>query len=114
VTDKESLTGIEQEVQIEERTRHAMETYVNWLQNAMSPSPWSNADFNKRLLNYATNNVTAAVGLVEKLSHAKNLEDVVKIQTEFMSQQLNSFTEQTKIIMEICTKAAQDMTKHSH
>jgi hypothetical protein len=38
MTDKESLRGIEQEVQIEERTRHAMETYVNWLQNAMSAS----------------------------------------------------------------------------
>jgi hypothetical protein len=114
MTDKESLKGIEQEVQIEERTRHAMETYVNWLENAMSASPWSNVDFNKKLLSYATDNVTAAVGLVERLSHAKNLEDVVKIQTEFMSQQLNSITEQTKTIMEICTKAAQDMTKHSH
>lgn len=114
MSDKESLIGIEQEVQIMERTKHAMETYVNWLENAMSTSPWSNIDFNKKLLNYATDNVTAAVGLVEKLSHAKNLEEVVKIQTEFMSQQLNSFTEQTKTIMEICTKAAQDMTKHSH
>jgi hypothetical protein len=114
MSDKESLIGIEQEVQIMERTKHAMETYVNWFENAMSTSPWSNNDFNKKLLNYATDNVTAAVGLVEKLSHAKNLEDVVKIQTEFISQQLNSFTEQTKTIMEICTKAAQDMTKHSH
>jgi hypothetical protein len=77
MTDKESLTGIEQEVQVEERTRHAMETYVNWLQNAMSASPWTNVDLNKKLLNYATENVSAAVGLVEKLSHAKNLEDVV-------------------------------------
>ena len=61
MADKESLTGIEQEVQIEERTRHAMETYVNWLQNAMSASPWSNVDLNKKLLSYATENVTAAV-----------------------------------------------------
>ena len=112
--DKESLPSIETEVQIEERTRQAMETYVNWLQNAMSASPWSNVDLNKKLLSYATDNVTAAVGLVEKLSHAKNLEDVVKIQTEFVSKQLSSLNEQTKTIMEICTKAAQDMTKHSH
>ena len=114
MTDKESLTGIEQEVQIEERTRHAMETYVNWLQNAMSASPWSNVGLNKKLLSYATDNVTAAVGLVEKLSHAKNLEDVVKIQTEFVSKQLGSLNEQTKTIMEICTKAAQDSTKRSN
>jgi hypothetical protein len=112
MTDKESLTGIETEVQIEERTKHAMETYVNWLQNAMSASPWTNV-VNKKLLSFATENVTAAVGLVEKLSHAKNLEDVVKIQTEFVSKQLGSLNEQTKTIMEFCAKAAQDVTKRS-
>jgi hypothetical protein len=111
MADKESLTGIEQNVQIEERTKHAMETYFSWLQNAMSGSPWSTIDLNKKLLSYATENVTAAVGLVQKLSQAKDVEQVLKIQTEFMSQQLNSFNEQTKTIVEICTKAAQDMTK---
>jgi hypothetical protein len=110
----ESLTGIEQDVQIEERTRHAMETYVNWLQNAMSASPWTNIDLTKKLLSYATENVTAAVGLVEKLSRAKNLEDVVKIQTEFVSKQLGSLNERTKTIMEICTKAAPAATKRSN
>jgi len=50
----------------------------------MSGSPWSNIDLNKKLLSYATENVTAAVGLVQKLSQAKNLEEVVKIQTELI------------------------------
>jgi hypothetical protein len=108
----ESLTGIETDVQIEERTRHAMENYFNWLHNAILASPWSN-DLNKKLLNYATENVTAAVGLVQKLSQAKDVEQVVKIQTEFVSKQLGSLNEQTKTIMEICTKAAQDLTKRS-
>ena len=76
MSDKESLTSIEQDVQIEERTRLAMETYVNWLQNAMSASPWANVDLNKKLLGYATESVSAPVALVEKLSHAKNLEDI--------------------------------------
>jgi hypothetical protein len=111
--DKESLPSIETEVQIEERTKLAMETYVKWLQNAMSASSWTNVDLNKKLLTYATENVTAAVGLVEQLSHAKNLEDVVKIQTEFVSKQLGSLNEQTKTIMEVCTKAAQDSMKRS-
>jgi hypothetical protein len=77
----------------------------------MSASPWSNPELNKKLLSYATENVTTAVGLAQKLSQAKDVEQVLKIQTEFMSQQLNSFNEQTKTIVEICTKAAQDMTK---
>ena len=109
----ESLTGIEQEVQITEGTKHAMENYFSWLQNAMSGSPWSNIDLNKELLSHATENVTAAVGLVQKLSQAKNLEEVVTIQTEFMSKQLDSFKEQTKAMVEICTKATQGATKRS-
>ena len=109
----ESLTGIEQDVQITERTKHAMEAYVAWFQNAMSASPWDNIDLNKKLLSYTTENVAAAVGLIQKLSQAKNLEEVVKIQAEFMSKQLDSFNEQTKAIVEICTKAAQDATKRS-
>ncbi len=96
MADKESLTGIEQDVQIEERTKHAMENYFSWLQKAMSASPWSNTDLNKKLMNYATDNVTAAVGLVQQISQAKSLEEVVKIQTEFMSKQLGSFNERTK------------------
>jgi hypothetical protein len=52
-----------------------------------------------------------AVDLVQKLSQAKDVEQVLKIQTEFISQQLNSFNEQTKTIVEICTKAAQEATK---
>jgi hypothetical protein len=109
----ESLAGIEQDVQITERTKHAMENYSQWLQNTMSASPWGNAELNKKLLSYATENVTAAVGLVQKLSQAKNLEEVVKFQTEFVSKQLDSFNQQTKTVVEICTKAAQDATKRS-
>jgi hypothetical protein len=113
VANKESLTGIEQDVQIEERTKLAMESYSQWLQNAMSASPLGNTELNKKLLSYATENVTTAVGLVQKLSQAKKLEDVVKIQTDFISKQMISFNEQTKTIVEICTKAAQGMTKRS-
>jgi hypothetical protein len=113
MADKESLTGIEQDVQIEERTRHAMESYSKWFQNAMSASPWGNPELSKQLLGHTTENIAAAVGLIQKLSQAKNLEDVVKIQTEFMSKQLASFNEQTRTIVELCTKAAQDASKRS-
>jgi hypothetical protein len=106
----ESLTGIAQQTadQITQQTKVAMENYLTWFQNA---SQWANVDLNKKLLSYAAENVTNAVGLVQKLSQAKNVEQVLKIQTEFMSQQLNSFNEQTKTIVEICAKAAQDATK---
>ena len=75
----------------------------------MSDSPWGNTDLNKKLVSYATENVGAAFGYVQKLSQAKNLEDVLKIQTEFMNAQMNSFNEQAKNIGEIYTKTAAAM-----
>jgi hypothetical protein len=114
MTDKDPLPSIETEVQIEERAKHAMETYFSWLQNAMSVVPWSNANLNRILLSNATQNITATLAFVRKLSQAKNFEEIVKLQTEFMGTQMNSFNEQAKILGETYTKAAEDAMKHSN
>jgi phasin protein len=92
--------------QITEQTRGAMDNYFNWFQNTMSALPWSNTNLNRILLSHATQNITATFAFVQKLSQAKNFQDVVKIQTEFMNAQLNSFNDQAKIIGEIYTNAA--------
>ena len=55
----ESLTGIENDVQIEERAKHAMEAYFGWLQSAMSATPWSNTNLNRILLRNANQNFAA-------------------------------------------------------
>ena len=87
----EPLKGIAE--QITGTNSGGEENYVSWVQQTMSASPWGSTDLNKKLLSYATENVSAVFGFVQKLSQAKNLEDVVKIQTEFMSAQLSSFNE---------------------
>jgi hypothetical protein len=96
--------------QMAKQSRRAAETYFAWLQNAMSVFPWSNVDLNRKLLSHATENVTAAVSFMQQLSQAKNLEDVIKIQTEFVENQTKYFSEQAKTVGEI-TKAAADAMK---
>ena len=114
MTDKESLTSIENDVQIEERAKHAMEAYFGWLQKTMSTFPWSNTNLNRVLLSNAAQNVTAIFAFVQKLSQAKNFEEVVKLQTEFMGTQMNSFNEQSKVLSETYTKAAEDAMKNPY
>jgi hypothetical protein len=77
----------------------------------MSTFPWSSTNLNRVLLSNATQNVTATFAFLQKLGQVKNFQDVVKIQTEFMESQMNSFSEQAKILGEIYTKAAQDAIK---
>jgi hypothetical protein len=110
----EALTGTGQETakQITEQTQGAVENYFGWLQTTMSSAfPWSTTNLNRILLSNATQNVTATFAFVQKLSQAKNFQDVVKIQTGFMETQMNSFNEQAKILGEIYSKAARDAMK---
>jgi hypothetical protein len=82
-----------------------------WLQKSMATFPWSNTNLNRILLSNATKNITATLAFVQKLSQAKNFEEVVKLQTEFMGTQMNSFNEQSKVLSEIYTKAGEDAMK---
>jgi hypothetical protein len=114
--DKEpfqSLTGIAEQLAEHsmEKAQGAMKNYFGWLQSAMSAAPWGNTDLNKKLLDYAEENTAAALEFVQKLTRAKNWEEVSKIQTEFMSTQLNSLNEQAKNIGDACAKTVGAATK---
>jgi hypothetical protein len=88
-----------------------MKNYFGWLHSAMSAAPWGNTDLNKKLLDYAQENSAAALEFVQKLTKAKTLEDVVTIQTEFVSAQLNSLNDQAKDIGDACAKTVGAATK---
>lgn len=45
-------------------------------------------------------NLAVTYEFVQKLSHAKNFSDIIRIQTEFVQTQLESFGEQAKSIGE--------------
>jgi len=99
--------------QMMKQTQAAMENYFGWLQMTMSTFPWSNTNLNRILLSNAMQNVTATFAFVQKLSQARNFQDVVKIQTEFMEMRMKSFNEQARVLSEIYTKAAGDAMKGS-
>ena len=104
-----TATAAQTAQQITKQTQGAMESYFGWLQKAMSTYPWSNTNLNTILLSNALQNVIATFAFVQKLSQAKDFQDVAKIQTEFMTTQMNSFNEQAKGIGEIYTRTAAAM-----
>ena len=99
-----TTTAAQTAEQMTKQTQGAMENYFGWLQTTTSALPWSNTNLNRILLNHATQNVAATFAFVQKLSQAKNFQDVVKIQTEFMATQMNSFNEQAKILARYIAK----------
>src|SRR5271157_2966452 len=94
-----------------EQTRGALDNYFGFVQKAISSFPLSGTEFGEKLRSYAEKNIAATNEYVRKLSEAKDLEEVIRIQTEFMQTQFNAFGEQTKGLAEIFTKAATEAVK---
>ena len=60
---------------------------------------------------FAERNVRTTHEFVKQLSHAKDFQEMVRIQTEFMQSLTAAFGEQTKSLTEAYTKAAADTLK---
>jgi phasin family protein len=86
--------------------RGAMESYLDFFQKAMFASPWGQTDLNKKIQSYAGKNLASTFEFAQKLTKAKDLQELVHIQSEFMQTQLKALNEQAKDLGETATQAA--------
>ena len=89
-----------------EQARGAMENYLEFFQKRMFAAPWAETDLNKKIQSYAGKNVATTFEFAEKLTKAKDFQELIQIQTEFMQTQLKFLNEQAKELGETATKAA--------
>ena len=94
-----------------DKTRGVLDNYLDFMQKALSSYPFGEAGFGEKLKTYAERNIAAAEEYVQKLSHAKDFQDIIRIQTEFMQMQFEAFSEQTRGLAEAFTKAATSAVK---
>ena len=94
-----------------EQARGAMEQYLKFFQNGMTAAPWSNTELNQKMTDYVRQNVDTAFDFAQRLTQAKNVQDLMRIQTEYFQTQLSSLTEQAKDLGETATKAAAGKTR---
>jgi phasin len=93
------------------QARKAFEGFIGAVQKAAetvesTPGvPATAKETSAKAISYAEKNVTAALDLAEKLVHAKDPQEVLKLQTEFVQAQMASIQEQTKDLGETMGKA---------
>jgi hypothetical protein len=87
-----------------EQTRGALDNYFDFIERAVSSYPSGGTELAQKLKSYTEKNIAAAHEFANKLSQAKDLQDVVRIQTEFMQVQMSAFGEQAKSLGDTLTK----------
>ena len=95
------------------QTRGALDNYFSFMQKAFAVYPVGGTELAEKMHRYTAQNISAARDFVHKLGQAKDFQEIIRIQTEFMQTQFGVFTEQTKGLTEAFTKAATDTVKSS-
>lgn len=88
-----------------EQARGAMQSYLQFFEKSMIATPWSGTALNQKIMKYAEQNIATAFGYAQKLTQARDLQEVARLQTEFFQTQLEALTEQAKDLSDTATKA---------
>jgi hypothetical protein len=93
------------------QTRGAADDYFSLMQKAFSFSSMGRTELAEKMRSYTEQNISAAGDFVHKLNQAKDFQDIIRIQTEYMQTQFSIWAEQTKGLTEAFTKAATSAVK---
>jgi hypothetical protein len=79
-----------------EQAHKAIANYFELVEKSIASSPLGAADQTKTFRSSVERSVAASFELSDKILRAKDLQDVLRIQTEFFQKQLQALTEQSK------------------
>ena len=77
----------------------------------MFASPWAQTGLNKKIQSYAGKNLADTFEYAQKLTKAKDLQELMQIQTEFMQTQVKAMSEQANDLGKTAVNAATEAFK---
>jgi hypothetical protein len=109
---KQATDRMKQSVEeTKEQALGAADTYFDFLNKTISSFPSGGTEFGEKLKSFAEKNVAATHHFIQQLSQAKDFQDALRIQTEFMQTQMQVFAEQATSLAEAFTKTAASKAK---
>jgi phasin len=70
------------------------------------------ADMSRKAMTFAGHNMAASFAFAQKLAQARDVEEVMRLQADFVKAQMQAFAEQARELGASFTQAASDTTKH--
>jgi len=73
------------------RAYSAMDYYFDHLKESVASAPTGGTEFGEKVKAYAEQNLSATQEYVRELTYAKDIQDILRIQMDFVRSQLESF-----------------------
>ena len=87
-----------------------MDYYFDHLKKTVASAPSGGTEFGEKVKACAEQNIAATQAFVRDLSYAKDVQDMFRIQMEFMRTQMETFAEQANSLGEAYIKVAAGQT----
>jgi phasin len=95
-----------------DQARQAFEKFVAGAQQTAGAIEERGArDINARAMSYAEKNVQASLDFAQALVHAKDLTEVMRLHSEYVTAQMRSLAEQASEMGQAVSRAAMDAAK---
>ena len=91
-----------------ERAKDALEEAVDALERSFDAAGQGAAAFNRKLIDITQRNLNSGFDLAKSLAGAKNLAEIVELQSAFVRQQFDALASQAGEIRALSTKIAAD------
>jgi phasin len=99
--------SVEQTKQAYDRLLEAARQAQGMFADSTSAMGMGSKEIQEKTMQYAEANVQASFDLAERLVKAKDLQEVMEIQTQFARQQMEAYTQQAQDISRMMAEAAQ-------
>ena len=93
-----------------QRLMHAAEESVSMLERGEKRQVGA-LDISKKAMAFAERNVLSAFELAQKIVYTRDIQELVRMQTEFLQSQMHALGEQVKDLSETVGKAVMDSKK---
>ena len=80
------------------QAHEALDIYFDFLKRSVSSFPLGGTELGERLKDQSVQNIDTVHELVKRFSQAKDFEEALRIQIEFMESRLHVFGEQIKVL----------------
>jgi phasin len=91
-----------------ERGKDALEEAIDALERSFDAAGQGATAFNRKLIDLAQRNLNSAFDLAKNLAGAKNLAEIVELQSAFIRHQFDVFANQASEIRALTSKIAAD------
>ena len=94
-----------------DQVRSAIDGYLKFFQRAVPGDVMGGSELSNKVLGYAVHNVATAFDFARKLLQVRDVDELGRLQMEFMRAQMQAMTEQAKDLSETAAKVVMDGLK---